>query len=170
MFNDLLFGSVDAMIKTADAEDDLYHDQCQTFILAKLPAILSFIATSAFDSFASEDALLNSWNILSTSTIANSLSTGRRFLHICTFHHLLTSESIANIISEETNLSKGLYAKDDLITQVAANHTRGPRLVDELLKKDGNANNISQAIMEVNAPLMCLQITDNIRSCITIVM
>lgn len=149
MFNDLIFATLDVLKKSISNE--LCQIQCQIFVLNKLPFILAYIVTSSFDTFSSEQFLLDGWSFLNTTNNNEHLQIYKRFLQICSFHHLITSESVANLVGEDGSTSlKGLYAKDDLVVQVTANHTRGPRLVDEVLKNDGNAGSISQAIHEVS--------------------
>lgn len=78
--------------------------------------------------------------------------TGFRFLHTCSLHHLMTQQAAAQLIGNDellSRMSKGLYTKDDLFAQVHSNHTRGPKLVDELVRSDGSAGSISQAVVEV---------------------
>lgn len=61
-----------------------------------------------------------------------------------TTNQLIGSEEVT------TSFSKGLYSKDDLVTQVISNHSRGPKLIEELVRSDGSAGSLSQAIVEVS--------------------
>lgn len=138
------------MIKTPDALDKKYQTQCQIFMLNKLPSILAFVSTSAFESFSSEALLTEGWNYVNASGNTDYIATGQRFLQICTLYHLISTEAVNTLTGDDGSAPlKGLYAKEDLVNNVTANHSRGPRLVDELLKHDGNAGSISQAILEV---------------------
>lgn len=86
--------------------------------------------------------------------------TGSRFLHTCSLHHLMTTQAAAQLMGNEeplSSMSKGLYAKDELVSQVRVSHLRGPKLVDELVRGDGSAPFISQAIVEVRTPSTVLQ-------------
>lgn len=111
------------------------------------------ISASSFNSFSTEQALTDAWHQTSP-LLANqeSLLIGVRCLHACSLHHLITTQTAGQLSGSEelaTCLSKGLYAKDDLVTQVISNHARGLKLVEELVRSDGSAGSISQAIVEV---------------------
>lgn len=146
MFNDLLLTSF-RIVWTQSRP--LCQTQCQIFIQNKLPALLSMISASSFNSFSTEQAITDSWNqILPHLSNEDLLSTGGRFLHTCALHHLISLQNVASL-TESTSTSKGLYAKDDLVAQVISNHARGPKLVDELVRIDGSVGSISQALVEV---------------------
>lgn len=131
----------------------LCHQQCQIFIQNKLPALLSMISASSFNSFNTEQAITDAWrHVTPLSSNEDVLSTGARLLHTCSLHHLMAPEVAVQLIGTEellSGLSKGLYAKDDLVAQITSNHAKGPKLVEELVRTDGRAGSISQAIVEV---------------------
>jgi len=91
------------------------------------------------------------WNELSTIGNAESIATARHFLHVCVLHHLISADAVLSLTGEDANstTAKGLFPKQALVDQVRGNATRGPRLVEELAKNDGNAGPIAQAIVEV---------------------
>ncbi|KIW84594.1 hypothetical protein Z517_03844 [Fonsecaea pedrosoi CBS 271.37] len=131
----------------------LCMQQCQIFIQNKLPALLSMISASSFNSFNTERAMTDSWHqVVSLLSSQDLILTGARLLHVCTLHHLLPAQTAVQLVGNEDTLkglSKGLYAKDDLVAQVHANPTRGPKLVEELTRSDGSAGFISQAVVEI---------------------
>ncbi|OAG34361.1 hypothetical protein AYO21_11479 [Fonsecaea monophora] len=135
----------------------LCMQQCQIFIQNKLPALLSMISASSFNSFNTERAMTDSWHqVVSLLSSQDLLLTGARLLHVCTLHHLLPAQIAVQLVGNEDTLkglSKGLYAKDDLVAQVHANPTRGPKLVEELTRSDGSAGFISQAVVEISPML-----------------
>ncbi|OAL28349.1 hypothetical protein AYO20_09466 [Fonsecaea nubica] len=135
----------------------LCMQQCQIFIQNKLPALLSMISASSFNSFNTEQAMTDSWHqVVSLLSSQDLLLTGARLLHVCTLHHLLPAQIAVQLVGNEDTLkglSKGLYAKDDLVAQVHANPMRGPKLVEELTRNDGSAGFISQAVVEISPML-----------------
>ena len=135
------------------------QEQCTAFIQNKLPVILSMIMASSFNSFNIEQTLTESWHqVTSTSPSQEILNVGHRCLHTCSLLHLVTQQAVSQLIgdgnTEALALSKGLYLKDDLVAQVHANAARGPKLVQELVRRDGSADGsagpISQAIIEAS--------------------
>ncbi|KIX00118.1 uncharacterized protein Z518_10255 [Rhinocladiella mackenziei CBS 650.93] len=157
MFIDL-FTSSFRILKTQNTAPkmQLLHQQCQTFAQNKLPVLLSMISASSFNSFNTEQAITDAWHQVMPSN-QGLLMTGFRFLHICSLHHLLTPHGATRLIGSEdlvANMSKGLFAKDDLVLQVSSNHTRGPKLVEELIRSDGSAGSISQALVEASSRIM----------------
>lgn len=136
---------------------NLRMEQCQVFIQSKLPSLLSMISASSFNSVNTEKAITDAWDQVSTLlTTQDLLTAGHKCLHTCSLHHLITPQIAAQLIgSEETtaSFSKGLYSKDDLVSQVMSNHSRGPKLIEELTRSDGSAGPLSQAIVEVSQML-----------------
>ncbi|KIW96538.1 uncharacterized protein Z519_01929 [Cladophialophora bantiana CBS 173.52] len=154
MFSDI-FTSSFSILKAQNTipARTLCLQQSQIFIQNKLPALLSMISASSFNSFSTEQAITEAWHqvvpLLSTQDL---LLTGARFLHVCSLHHLIPAQVAAQLVGSEDllkGLSKGLYAKDDLVAQVNMNHIRGPKLVEELTRNDGSAGFISQAVVEI---------------------
>lgn len=128
--------------------------QCQIFIQNKLPALLSMISSASFNSFSTEQAITEAWQqVAPLLSDQHLLSIGANFLHICSLVHLLPGSAAAKLVGNEDllkGLSKGLYTKDVLVDQVTSNPARGPKLVEELIRADGSAGFISQAIVEVS--------------------
>ncbi len=139
--------------QTTASKRPLSQQQCQIFIQNKLPALLSMISASSFNSFSTEQAISDAWHqVTPLLSSQDRLSTGATLLHTCTLHHLMSSQLAVQLLGSEeplNGLSKGLYSKDDLVAQITSNHTKGPKLVDELVRTDGRAGSISQAIVEV---------------------
>lgn len=149
MFNEIAMASVDALYKSQDTSHAAYQDRCQTYLLNKLPSILASIVGSAYEPFSSADLLTDMWNYVSALANADATTTVRRFMHICAVHHLIPAEVVVEITGEAASGLTGFQSKDDLLAQVVANHSRGPKLVEELLQKDGNAMSISRAVTDV---------------------
>lgn len=149
MFNELLFASFDVMSRPLQSEEPLYQAQCRIYLHNKLPAILTLIAS--FEPLPTEQYLQELWNDLNTVGSADNLATAKHFLHVCVLHHLITADAVQSLTGEDSNATsaKGLFPKQALVEQVKANATRGPRLVDELTKNDGNAGAIGQAVVDV---------------------
>jgi hypothetical protein len=158
MFVDIVTGSF-AVLKSLDsaAGRALCLQQCHVFIRNKLPALLSMISATSFNSFSTEQALTDAWQqVAPLIADQNLLIVGAHFLHFCSLLHLLPGPVVVQLVGDEElvkNLSKGLYTKDVLVDQVNSNHTRGVKLVDELVRAEGSAGFISQAIVQVRMPL-----------------
>ena len=131
----------------------LCMQQCRIFIQSKLPALFSMISVTSYNSFSTEQAIIETWQqivpLLSDQIL---LSIGAQFLHACSLLHLLPAQSINQLVENEElvkGLSKGLYTKDAVVDQVNSNHAKGLKFVEELVRSDGNARFVSQAIVEV---------------------
>ncbi|OAL18516.1 hypothetical protein AYO22_10493 [Fonsecaea multimorphosa] len=154
MFSDV-FTSSFSILKTQAATPGrtLCMQQCQIFIQNKLPALLYLISASSFNSFNTEQAITDAWHqVVPLLSSQDLLLVGARLLHVCTLHHLIPAQIAAQLVGNDDllkGLSRGLYGKDDLVAQVNANHTRGPKLVEELTRSDGSAGYISQAVVEI---------------------
>lgn len=149
MFNELLFASFDVTFKPLQADEPLYQAQCRIYLHNKLPAVLALIA--GFELLPTEQYLQELWNDLSTMGSTDNLTAAKHFLHICTLHHLISPDAVQSLTGEDPNSTsaKGLFPKQALVEQVKANPARGPRLIDELSKNDGNAGAIGQAVVDV---------------------
>ncbi len=154
-----LFVASFRILKThqADPKSQLCYQQCQIFIRNKLPVLLSMISASSFNSIPTEQNITEAWNqVLPHLTTQELLTVGLQCLHTCSLHHLITHQVCSQLIGSEelsSSMSKGLYTKDDLIIQVTSNHSKGPKLVEELVRSDGSAGSIGQAIVEVCSAL-----------------
>jgi hypothetical protein len=154
MLGDLLTGSFLILKSQASvSKRSLCLEQCRIFIQCKLPALLSMISVTSFNSFNTEQAITETWHhVMPLLSDENLLSIGAHFLHVCSLLHLIPGQSVSQLVGNEELLrgfGKGLYTKDVLVDQVNSNHARGPKLVEELIRGDGSAGFISQAIVEV---------------------
>lgn len=144
-------------MKSDSPESPLPYQQCRIFVQNKLPNLLSMVSASSFNSFDTQQAITDAWTqVVSQLSGHEVMLTGFHFLHTCSLHHLITQQAAIQILGNEdalSSMSKGLYTKDDLVSQVVRNHARGPKLVEELIRSDGSACFISQAIVEVWPPL-----------------
>lgn len=152
IYSELLHASFDVLVKANESSEDWYKTQCATFLFNKLPSVLAYILQLAtFESLPTEQLLINLWNGLDASGDQHLVSTARRFLRICSFHHLISPSTVENVTGESAEVSsaKGLLSRESLVEQVAINAARGPRLIDELHKNDGNAGIVSSAILNI---------------------
>ncbi len=158
MFTDILTASFSILkAQSLAPRRSLCAQQCQIFIPNKLPALLSMISATSFNSFNTEQAINEAWQQIGPQLSDQKLlSTGAHFLHVCSLVHLLPAQTVSQLLGSEDllkGLSKGLYTKDVLVDQVNSSHARGPKLVEELARGDGSAGFISQAIVEVRQVL-----------------
>jgi hypothetical protein len=170
MFIDLFTAAFHVLRTHGSSNDsDIRLEQCQIFIQSKLPVLLSMISASSFNSFNTDEAITDAWHQASpllTSQVL--LTTGYKCLHTCSLHHLISPQIAAQLIGSEeltASFSKGLYSKDDLVTQVISNHSRGPKLIEELVRSDGSAGSLSQAIVEVPKMLNILDLYILVANC-----
>lgn len=146
MFLDLVFAS----FLTLKQSKDVVLQQTEVYIRNKLPAILAQISTSSFEAFSAEQALNDIWSQLDLSP--EFLPTGKKFLHICSLHHLISSDTTTKLVNDLdliATLPRSLETKDELLAQLTANHARAGGLLDELLNTTGNGAAISQALVEM---------------------
>lgn len=155
MYSDLISASFKTWknLKT-DRKSKLRREQALVFIQNKLPIILNSISASSFASFSTEARTIEAWQEISQEISDPDLPlVGSRFLQICSLYHLMSSEVVMQLVGEEqVNASKiqHLYAKDDLVSQIHSSAPRGVKLVEELMKNDGNAGVITYALIEVS--------------------
>jgi mediator of RNA polymerase II transcription subunit 5 len=153
VFVDLFVASFQLLKMRSFSPESLSYQQTRIFLQNKLPNLLSMISASSFNGFDTEQTITDAWGqVVPQLSTRELLLTGSRFLHTCSLHHLITHTSSLQLLGNEdmvSGMSKGLYTKDDLISQVVANHTRGPKLVEELVRSDGSAGFISHAVVEV---------------------
>ena len=154
MFFDVLLASFQTLKKSQDGpRKSLHSPQANLFIRNKLPSILATISGSSFGVVSAEQVITSSWNqVRAELTAPDLLACGNHFLNVCSLHHILPSDSAHQLIGDQdlvSHLPKALYSKDDLVTQINANHSKLTKLVYELPTTDGNGAAISQAIVEV---------------------
>jgi mediator of RNA polymerase II transcription subunit 5 len=152
MSHDLIVGSFKVLRNcNASYRKALYLPQAELFVRNKLPAILALISGSSFGIFSMDEQIKSSWNEVKDLD-QDLVPVICQSLHVCSLHHLVTAEVATEIINDPDIISKfqkGLYSKDDLVSQVNANHSRVSKLVEELTHADGSAAAITQAIVEM---------------------
>jgi mediator of RNA polymerase II transcription subunit 5 len=154
MFLDGLFASFQVLKRSRDGNiKALRFPQADVYIRNKLTSILATISGSSFGVVLSEQALTSAWDQIRTElTTPEALLCGQHFLHTCSLHHLLSSEAAHQLIGDQqlaSNLPKGLYSKDELVSQVNSNHSRMSKLIEELTHADGSGAAISQTVVEM---------------------
>jgi mediator of RNA polymerase II transcription subunit 5 len=152
MCHDLIAGSFKVLRNChASHRKALFLPQAQLFVRNKMPAILALISGSSFGLFSMDEQIKSSWNEVKDLN-PDLLPAAYQALHVCSLHHLVTAEVVSEIVNDPDVVSKfpkGLYSKDDLVSQVTANHSRVSKLVEELTHADGSAAAITQAIVEM---------------------
>lgn len=150
MFNDILYAAFDLLTKSPRRGVATFNTQCCIFIYNKLPNVLADISLLS-ELIQPQQELLQFWSELSSLQTSEALAIARQFMRICNLHNLVASEQLENILGDTITLpiSKGLASGQALFNQVMANASRGTRLVDELLKNDGNVAAFAHAIKDV---------------------
>lgn len=77
----------------------------------------------------------------------------QEFLFACALHRLIPESSIERLLGEnpmQTLPVGGRYVKDELVSQITANHERADQLIAEMESMEGNAGAIVGAVTEVS--------------------
>jgi mediator of RNA polymerase II transcription subunit 5 len=146
MFLDVIFASF-LVLKSSSGT---LRQQTELYIRNKLPSILATISTSSFESFSAEQALTDVWTQLDISP--ELMVCAKKFIHVCSLQHVIPPESASRLINDQTlldSLTKSLYTKEELVTQLTTAPSKTSSLITELLDTDGNGAVISQAVVEV---------------------
>ncbi|TGO83846.1 hypothetical protein BPOR_0584g00030 [Botrytis porri] len=138
----------------------------RSFLINKVPLLVSTLATSFFPPLTSEFCITealshvdtNAFPTLSTlfaeSTNNDMFSDSVRqdFCFACCLHGLIPESSIETLLGDipmQSLPAGGRYSKQDLVQQCLSNSERAEGLISELDNMDGNAGAVSQAIAEV---------------------
>ncbi|KAF5879332.1 putative mediator of rna polymerase ii transcription subunit 5 protein [Botrytis fragariae] len=138
----------------------------RSFLINKVPLLVSTLATSFFPPLTSEFCITealshvdtNAFPTLSTlfaeSTNNDMFSDSVRqdFCFACCLHGLIPESSIETLLGDipmQSLPAGGRYSKQDLVQQCLSDSERAEGLISELENMDGNAGAVSQAIAEV---------------------
>jgi mediator of RNA polymerase II transcription subunit 5 len=158
MFNDLIVASFDVLQRAHSRQRVRQSlDRWCSFIVHKLPTLLSVISASSFGSFSTEDALKNVLQYVNSDFSSPFLTTNlsivrKRFVQVCALYRLLPMSNVSLVVgTPEADLSHSpvLHTKEDLVNQMRSNVSNGSKLLKDIRKLDGNAVNIASAVVEV---------------------
>jgi mediator of RNA polymerase II transcription subunit 5 len=158
MFTDLVAASFDVLQRAHTRERNRQSlDRWCSFVVNKLPALLSVISASSFGSFSTEDTLKTGLQFVNpdfaSPYLSRSLSTVKtKFVQVCASYRLLPNSNVSMVVgTPEVDLSHSpaLYSKDDLVSQMKSSQSKAAKLLKDLESLDGNAANIAGAVVEV---------------------
>jgi mediator of RNA polymerase II transcription subunit 5 len=135
----------------------------KSFLINKLPTLLTTLATSMFPPLTPEycisEALqhvdLHTFPGFGLGMMSNSALADVRqeFIYACTLHALLPTTSVDRLLGEvpftPPPTQENRYVKDQLVQQCATEPGKAVQLIEELEKLDGNAGSIVAAVTEV---------------------
>jgi mediator of RNA polymerase II transcription subunit 5 len=158
MFTDLVVASFDVLQRSHTRERTRQSlDRWCSFVVNKLPALLSVISASSFGSFSTEDALKTGLQFVNADFSSPYLATNvsvvkTKFVQVCASYRLLPNSNISMVVgTPEVDLSHSpaLYSKDDLVHQMRSSQSKAGKLLKDMKNLDGNASNIAGAVIEV---------------------
>ncbi|KAE8446984.1 hypothetical protein EG329_011466 [Mollisiaceae sp. DMI_Dod_QoI] len=139
----------------------------RSFLINKVPVILTTLCTQLFPPLTSEYCITQALNQVDTtafptlssmfdeSTSANNMfsdSVRQDFCFACCLHGLIAEASIEELLGDipmQSLPTGGRYVKDELVQQCLSDPARAEVLIGELENMDGNVGAVSQAITEV---------------------
>ncbi|KAL2868483.1 putative RNA polymerase II mediator complex subunit Nut1 [Aspergillus lucknowensis] len=135
------------------------------FLVNKLPTFFATILSVSMVSLPMEVCISHALSRIDQNTFPSfsqmfsmqsnsSLSDVRQeFLFSCASHKLIPESSIERLLGENPMMQTlpvgGSYVKDDLVSQISANHERAEQLINDIESTEGNAGAIVGAITEV---------------------
>jgi mediator of RNA polymerase II transcription subunit 5 len=158
MFTDLVVASFDVLQRSHTRELNRQSlDRWCSFIVNKLPTLLSVISASSFGSFSTEDALKTGLQFVNVDFPSPYLTTNlsvvkTKFVQVCASYRLLPNLNVSMVVgTPEVDLSHSpaLYSKDDLVSQMRSSQSKAAKLLKDMKSLDGNAANIAGAVVEV---------------------
>ncbi|KAG9232137.1 mediator complex, subunit Med5 [Amylocarpus encephaloides] len=138
----------------------------RSFLINKIPLLLSTLSTTLFPPLTSEYCITGALNRVDTNafpTLSNmfdestsnnmfSDSVRQDFCFACCLHGLIEESSIETLLGDvpmQSLPAGGRYQKQDLVQQCMSDPQRAEGLIEELEGMDGNVGAASQAITEV---------------------
>lgn len=151
MFSDILFGCFKVLKRSKSGFTNQSHfHQAHLLVRNKLPSILTTISGSSFGLVASEATIVSAWNdIKGDLETPELLNCGRRFLTVCSLHHLISTEIAKELSEEDPAPAGGLLVKEELLAQANSNPARLTKLADDLVQTNGSAASVAQAVVEL---------------------
>ncbi|KAI9049255.1 hypothetical protein LZ554_007102 [Drepanopeziza brunnea f. sp. 'monogermtubi'] len=153
----------------------------RSFLINKVPLLLSALSSSLFPPLTSEFCITEALRHVDTTvfpTLSNmfdetsnnnmfSDSVRQDFCFACCLHGLLEESSIEELLGDipmQSLPAGGRYMKEDLVQQCLSDPERTEGLIDELEHMDGNVGAVSHAITEVIARLCSNKETMSLKS------
>lgn len=140
----------------------------RSFLVNKVPAILSYISAASLDPIPMEICITQALSRVDPNAFPSfsatfdllqgnaSLADVRQdFLFACALHKLIPESRIEAILGEnpmQTLTPESRYIKEDLVGQITANAERAEQLIGEIEQMEGNVGAIVHAIAEVFRP------------------
>ncbi|KKA25603.1 Mediator of RNA polymerase II transcription subunit 5 [Rasamsonia emersonii CBS 393.64] len=136
----------------------------RSFLVNKLPPFLASMAAASMEPIQMEVCISHALNRLDPNAFPSFsqmfemhgntvLSDVRQeFLFACALHRLIPESSIERLLGEnpmQTLPVGGKYIKDELVSQITADHERADQLIAEMEAMEGNAAAIVGAVTEV---------------------
>ena len=163
MFIDTIIATFDVLSNGQTGnEGDQAINIYRSFLLNKLPRILSLISSSSLEPIPASLCISQAFGRIDLGafhpstyemTRRSSLAGVRQeFLFACVLHRLIPEASVETLLGEnpmQTLPSHGLYEKDQLVQQLAGNAQRGEELIREIELTEGNAGVVVMAIIDV---------------------
>jgi mediator of RNA polymerase II transcription subunit 5 len=139
----------------------------RSFLINKIPLLLSVLSSSLFPPLTSEFCITEALRHVDTTvfpTLSNmfdetsnnnmfSDSVRQDFCFACCLHGLLEESSIEELLGDipmQSLPAGGRYLKEDLVQQCLSDPERAEGLIDELEHMDGNVGAVSHAITEAS--------------------
>lgn len=166
-FIDLILASFDVLLNaTFRNEGSQATFLLRSFLINKVPVLLTTLAASTFPPLNSEFCITEALSRVDTnafptfSSMFDESSNGNMFsdsvrqdfCFACCLHGLIPEDSIERLLGEipmQTLPEGGRYVKEDLVRQCLTDPERAETLIDELERTDGNVGAASQALVEV---------------------
>ncbi|CAL3965608.1 unnamed protein product [Diplocarpon coronariae] len=153
----------------------------RSFLINKIPLLLSNLSSSLFPPLTSEYCITEALGQVDTTafpTLSNmfdetsssnmfSDSVRQDFCFACCLHGLIEESSIEELLGDipmQSLPAGGRYVKEELVQQCLSDPERAEGLIDELQNMDGNVGAVSQAITEVIARLCSNKETMSLKS------
>lgn len=158
MFTDLVVASFDVLQRSHSRQRNRQSlDRWCSFIVNKLPTLLSVISASSFGSFSTEEALKNALQYVNSEFSSPYLTTSlsiikNRFVQVCALYRLLAVSNVSFVAgTPEADFSHAptLHTKEDLVNQMRSTQLNPTKLLKDFRKLDGNAANIASAVAEI---------------------
>ncbi|TQS38587.1 hypothetical protein Golomagni_00905 [Golovinomyces magnicellulatus] len=164
---DLILASFDILANaTIRNEKDQTKNLLRTFLINKLPLLLTSLCSQLFPPLTSEYCItqalsdVDTINFPTLSTMFDETSGGnlfpdsvrQDFCFACCLHGLIAESSIEELLGDvpiQSLPAEGRYVKRDLVENCLSDLERAEKMIDELENMDGNVGAVSNAIVEV---------------------
>jgi mediator of RNA polymerase II transcription subunit 5 len=166
---DLIVGSFDVLaFAKARREPDLVMFTMKSFLINKIPTIVSSLASSMYSHDRAEWCIVQAMSHVDTALFPSASfsmvqespfkDVRQQFLFSCVLHNLLRRESVDPLLGEAPFSPPpdpaSMLVKETLYQQCTADSERITELAEQLEKLDGNAGAISATIQQVRCHLV----------------